>query len=222
MRLLLVEDDRMIGESLMRGLRDDGYAVDWARDGAAALIALRDTQAQYALALLDWNLPKQDGLTVLRALRASGNSMPILMITARADLEDRVAGLDGGADDYLSKPFALAEVKARIRSLLRQRAGRTSAVLVHGSLVLDPVTHTLRHGDVAVTVTAREFALLRVLMERPDAVLSRAQLEEQLYGWNKTVESNAVEFLIHGVRKKLGSSIIENVRGVGWRLGNPS
>ena len=222
MRLLLVEDDRMIGESLMRGLRDDGYAVDWARDGAAALIALRDTQAQYSLALLDWNLPKQDGLSVLRALRASGNSMPILMITARADLEDRVAGLDGGADDYLSKPFALAEVKARIRSLLRQRAGRASAVLVHGSLVLDPVTHTLRQRDVAVTVTAREFALLRVLMEHPDAVLSRAQLEEQLYGWDKTVESNAVEFLIHGVRKKLGASIIENVRGVGWRLGNPS
>ena len=222
MRLLLVEDDRMIGESLMRGLRDDGYAVDWARDGAAALIALRDTQAQYSLALLDWNLPKQDGLSVLRALRASGNSMPILMITARADLEDRVAGLDGGADDYLSKPFALAEVKARIRSLLRQRAGRASAVLVHGSLVLDPVTHTLRQRDVAVTVTAREFALLRVLMERPDAVLSRAQLEEQLYGWDKTVESNAVESLFTACARSRAPRSLRMCVGVGWRLGNPS
>jgi two-component system response regulator QseB len=220
MRLLLVEDDRMIGQSLLKGLRDDGYAVDWVRDGAAGLAALVDAQADFAIMVLDWNLPRQSGLSVLQSIRAAGNPIPVLMITARDQITDRVMGLDGGADDYLVKPFELAELKARLRSLLRRREGRTSPQIVHGPLVLDPVTHTAHlHGE-AVTVTPREFALLRALMQRPGAILSRAQLEEHLYGWDESVQSNAVEFLIHSLRRKLGSEVIDNVRGVGWRMGN--
>jgi two-component system response regulator QseB len=222
MRLLLVEDDHMIGESLVRGLRDDGYAVDWVRDGSAALAALKDRQADFSIAVLDWNLPRQDGLSVLKAVRASGNTLPILMITARDDLSDRISGLDGGADDYLVKPFEFAELKARLRSLIRRQDGRASTEIVHGNLVLDPVTHSVRLDDVSVAITAREFALLRALMERPGAVLSRAQIEERLYGWDESVQSNAIEFVIHSLRKKLGSTIIENVRGVGWRMGRDS
>lgn len=222
MRLLLVEDDHMIGESLVRGLRDDGYAVDWVRDGAAALAALRDRQADFSIAVVDWNLPRQDGLSVIKAVRASGNRLPILMITARDDLSDRISGLDGGADDYLVKPFEFAELKARLRSLSRRQDGRASTEIVHGNLVLDPVTHSVRLGEVSVAITAREFALLRALMERPGAVLSRAQIEERLYGWDESVQSNAIEFVIHSLRKKLGSTIIENVRGVGWRMGHES
>lgn len=219
MRILLIEDDRMIGASLERGLRDDGYAVDWVHDGVSAAAALRDTQAGYLLALLDWGLPGRDGLSVLRALRQSGNAIPVLMITARDELDDRVAGLDGGADDYLVKPFELAELKARIRSLLRRREGRAQPALSHGNLTLDPIAHDVRLGNATVSLSAREFALLYALLERPGAVLSRQQLEEHIYSWSDAVESNAVEFIIHGVRKKLGSSVIENVRGVGWRIG---
>lgn len=219
MRLLLVEDDPMIGESLVRGLRDDGYTVDWVRDGPAGLAALTDGQAGFSIAVLDWNLPRQNGLSVLQAVRAAGNRVPILMITARDGLSDRITGLDGGADDYLVKPFELAELKARLRSLLRRHDGRVSSEITHGALALDPVTHTARLREVPIAVTPREFALLRALMERPGAVLSRGQLEERLYGWDESVQSNAIEFLIHGLRKKMGSTVIENVRGVGWRLG---
>jgi|SRR5882724_5781732 len=219
MRLLLVEDDRMIGESLVRGLRDEGYTVDWVRDGAAAQGALADPAAGYALALLDWGLPRQDGLSVLKELRARSSTLPVLMITARDAVDDRVRGLDGGADDYLVKPFELVELKARIRSLLRRHEGRASAELVHGSLTLNPAQHSVQLAGRSVALTAREFALLWSLLERPAVVLSRAQLEERLYGWEDAVESNAVEFIIHAVRRKLGAAIIENVRGVGWRLG---
>ena len=219
MRLLLVEDDHMIGESLVRGLRDDGYIVDWVKDGAAALAAIQDTETPYAVAVLDWNLPRRDGLSVLKSARAAGNTVPVLMITARDELADRVSGLDGGADDYLVKPFELAELKARLRSLLRRRDGRASSQIIHGAIVLDPITHTVQLRDAAVAVTPREFALLRALMERPGAVLSRTQIEERLYGWEDTVQSNAIEFTIHSLRKKFGSGVIENVRGVGWRIG---
>jgi len=219
MRLLLVEDDAMIGESLVRGLQDDAYVVDWVRDGGAAMAALQSAATTYAVAVLDWNLPRKDGLSVLKAARAAGNTVPILMITARDAVTDRVSGLDGGADDYLVKPFELAELKARLRSLLRRRDGRVTSEIVHGAVVLDPVTHSVRLRDQPVLVTAREFAMLRTLMERPGAVLSRSQIEERLYGWDEGVQSNAVEFTIHSLRKKLGNSVIENVRGVGWRIG---
>ncbi len=218
MRLLLVEDDSMIGESLVRGLRDDAYTVDWVRDGATALSALQDAQADYALTILDWNLPKRDGLSVLKAVRQGGNLVPVLMITARDELEDRISGLDGGADDYLVKPFALGELKARVRSLLRRRQGRATSEMIAGALVLDPVKHSVTLRGVPQSITAREFALLRILMERPGAVLSRAQIEERLYGWEYQVQSNAVEFTIHSLRRKLGTGLIENVRGAGWKL----
>lgn len=219
MRLLLVEDDHMIGESLVRGLRDDGYIVDWVKDGRAALTALQDAETPYAVAVLDWNLPRKDGLSVLKSARGAGNTVPVLMMTARDELADRVSGLDGGADDYLVKPFELAELKARLRSLLRRRDGRASSQIIHGAIVLDPITHTVLLRDVAVAVTPREFTLLRALMERPGAVLSRTQIEERLYGWEDAVQSNAIEFTIHSLRRKFGTVVIENVRGVGWRIG---
>ncbi len=219
MRLLLVEDDRMIGEGLVKGLRDEAFAVDWVRDGVAALAALKDRYAEFSVVVLDWNLPRQDGLSVLHAVRGSGNTLPILMVTARDDVTDRVKGLDSGADDYLVKPFELAELKARVRNLLRRAQRRPTPEILHGNLVLDTVTHTVRQGDSATLLSAREFALLRSLMERPGAILSRAQLEERLYGWDESVRSNAIEFVIHSLRRKLGTELIENVRGVGWRMG---
>ncbi len=221
MRLLLVEDDRMIGDSLVRGLGDDGYHVDWVRDGIAASAALADPSANFALVLLDWGLPRQDGMAVLKELRASRSLVPVLMITARDTLQDRVEGLDAGADDYLVKPFALAEVKARIRSLLRRQEARASAEMVHGELVLDPVRHEVRLHGAPVAVTPREFALLRVLLARPGAVHSRTQLEQSLYGWSEAIESNVIEVIIHTLRRKLGAAVIDNVRGVGWRIGAP-
>ncbi len=219
MRLLLIEDDRMIGESLARGLRDDGYVVDWFRDGTAGLTAIQDPATPYSIAILDWNLPGTDGLSVLKAARRTGNTVPVLMISARDPLADRVSGLDSGADDYLVKPFELAELKARLRSLLRRRDGRASSEVIHGAIVLDPVTHTVKLRDTPIAMTSREFALLRALMERPGAVLSRARIEEHLYGWDTEVHSNAIEFTIHSLRRKLGHGAIENVRGVGWRIG---
>jgi two-component system response regulator QseB len=209
----------MIGESLVKGLRDEGFAVDWVRDGVAALAALKDRRAEFSIVVLDWNLPRQTGLSVLQSVRAAGRTLPILMITARDGLTDRVKGLDSGADDYLVKPFELAELKARLRNLLRRTEGRPTAQMSYGHLVLDPVTHSVRQGVASVLLSPREFALLRSLMERPGAILSRAQLEERLYGWDESVQSNAIEVVIHGLRKKLGPQIIENVRGVGWRIG---
>ena len=221
MRLLLVEDDRMIGDSLVRGLGDDGYHVDWVRDGLSASAALADAGANFALVLLDWGLPRQDGIDVLREIRTRHNLVPVLMITARDTLQDRVQGLDAGADDYLVKPFALAELKARIRSLLRRQEARASAEIVHGALTLDPVRHEVRLHGAPVAVTPREFALLRVLLSRPGAVHSRTQLEQSLYGWSEAIESNVIEVIIHTLRRKLGPAIIDNVRGVGWRIGAP-
>ena len=218
MRILLIEDDRMIGTSLVRGLQDAGYEVDWLQDGASAAAALQDKEARYAVALIDWVLPAKSGLDVLRELRGRQDSLPVLMITARDSIEDRVAGLDGGADDYLVKPFDLAEVLARIRNLMRRPSSRKQAVLTNGVLALDTDTRRALRAGREYELTAREFALLFALMERPGAVLSRAHLEERLYSWSHAVESNAVEFLIHGVRKKLGVDVILNVRGLGWRV----
>ena len=219
MRILIIEDDRMIGESLRRGLQDEGYAVNWVRDGNSALTALRDRQADYAAVLLDWGLPQRDGLDVLRAARDGGNRVPVLMVTARDAVDDRIAGLDAGADDYLVKPFDFAELKARIRSLVRRSAGRAQAELVHGRLSLNPATHRVRLDGVDINLSAREFSLLQGFLEHPGSVLSRARLEERLYSWDTPVESNVIEVLIHAVRKKLGAAAIENIRGVGWRIG---
>lgn len=216
MRLLLIEDDAMIGESVRLGLRQDGFTVDWVQDGKAAETALKNEP--YAVLLLDLGLPKKSGLDVLRGLRASNNTIPVLVLTARDAVADRVIGLDCGADDYLAKPFDLDELSARIRALLRRRSGRSETVMRFAELVLNPTTHQARIGDREIPLSAKEFALLEALIDRAGAVLSRAQLEQRLYGWNEEVESNAVEVHIHNLRKKLGRDLIRNVRGIGYML----
>jgi len=218
MRILLVEDDRMIGGSLVHGLSDSGYSVDWVRSARDAGAALRDERATYQIVLLDWGLPDKSGLELLRALRQSGNNVPVLMITARDALTDRVNGLDVGADDFLVKPFELAELKARIRALARRHAGRIEPVLRTSTLRLDPGSGCVHRDGKEIRLTAREYALLHALMVRPGVLLSRSQLEERIYSWSDAVESNAIEFLIHGLRQKIGREQIENTRGLGWRV----
>ncbi len=217
MRILLIEDDPLIGNGLQHGLRQEGFAVDWVQDGNAAALALRMTP--YGLLLLDLGLPSQGGLMVLKELRQRDDTLPVIIITARDGLPDRVAGLDGGADDYLVKPFALEELLARIRAVNRRHAGRAQTALTVGALRLDPVQHRVWLRDDEVPVSPREFTLLHELMQQPSAVISREQLEERLYGWNEEVESNAVQVHVHNLRKKLGADAIRNVRGVGYRIG---
>jgi len=214
MRLLLIEDDPMIGAGVQTGLRQEGYAVDWARDGEAATLALA-TQA-YDLLLLDLGLPRKDGLTLLAELRRRGNAAPVLVMTARDAVADRVRGLDTGADDYLVKPFDLDELLARVRALLRRQVGRAEPELRVGGLRLDPVTHEVWLDDAAVALSAREYSLLLTLLEQPGKPFSRAELEERLYGWGEEIESNAVEVYIHALRRKLGPQWIRNLRGVGY------
>jgi len=216
MRLLLVEDDPMIGESLEEGLRGERYAVDWARDGRSAELALDG--GSYDLVLLDLGLPGKQGLEVLAGYRKRGGEAPVLIITARDATRDRVAGLDAGADDYLVKPFDLDELYARVRALLRRGAGRTSPELSFCGLTLNPATHEATLEGSPLSLSAREFALLRALMERPGEVVSRPALEDKLYGWNEEVESNTIEVHIHSLRKKLGAGFIKNVRGVGYKV----
>nr|WP_282445525.1 response regulator transcription factor [Massilia antarctica] len=213
---MLVEDDPMIGNVVQQELRDASYAVDWVCDGQAALTSM--AAVSYSLVLLDLGLPKKDGMEVLRTMRASGNGVPVLVLTARDATDERVAGLDGGADDYLVKPFAMSELLARMRALTRRKESTVGPTLSNGTVTLDPSTHQARVGDAQVRLTAREFSLLHSLLLRPGAILSRSELENRLYGWNEEVESNAVEFLIHALRKKLGAEIIKNVRGVGWMV----
>jgi two-component system response regulator QseB len=216
MRLLLVEDDAMIGESLAAALRQDGYTVDWVQDGRAAETAL--ASPVYEFVLLDLGLPKKDGLAVLRNLRARGERVPVLVLTARDAVSDRVTGLDAGADDYLVKPFSLEELAARIRALLRRDAGRAEPLVRVGAVTLNPATREVAFEGKPVTLSAREYALLEALAARPGAVLSRAQLEEKLYGWGQEVESNTVEVYIHSLRRKFGQQFIKNVRGVGYMV----
>ncbi|MHB1199955.1 MAG: response regulator [Polaromonas sp.] len=216
MRILLVEDDRMIGTAIEQALRDAAYAVDWVRDGQTALSTLQ-TQ-DYGVVLLDLGLPKKDGLEVLRSIRGKDNGVPVVIVTARDALEDRLLGLDGGADDYVLKPFEMAELLARMRAVVRRKGGLASPVLSNGTLSLDPATREASLGGALTRLSAREFSLLHALMVRPGAILSRTELEDRIYGWNEEVESNAVEFLIHSLRKKLGSDAIKNVRGVGWMV----
>ncbi|WP_295993785.1 response regulator transcription factor [Rugamonas sp.] len=216
MRLLLVEDDPMIGESMEDGLRGASYAVDWVRDGAAAELAL--IAVDYDLVLLDLGLPRQQGMEVLRKYRARGGTAPILVVTARDSTAARVEGLDGGADDYLIKPFDLDELMARVRALLRRRVARTQSVIVHGVLTLDLASHEVTLAGAPLHLSAREFSVLRALLDAPGSVVSKRQLEEKLYGWNEEIESNAVDVYIYHLRKKLGADFIRNVRGVGYKV----
>jgi two-component system response regulator QseB len=215
-RLLLVEDDAMIGEAIRTGLKRDGFVVDWVRDGESGAQALG--QERFDLLLLDLGLPRKGGLPLLRELRTKDAALPVLIITARDAVSDRVAGLDAGADDYLVKPFDLDELAARIRALLRRKSGRLSPQIQHLGVTLDPATHQVTRDGREVTLSPKEFSLLNLLLERPGTILSRAQLEERLYGWGGEVESNAVEVHIHGLRRKLGADFILNVRGIGYRV----
>ena len=224
MRLLLAEDDRMIGDSLRQALRLEGHAVDWVYDVAAAQAAL--AAERFDLVLLDLGLPDRPGqptrpaagLDVLRALRGRSDATPVIVLTARDATADRVAGLDAGADDYLVKPFELDELAARMRAVVRRHAGRADPALVHAGLRLDPATRQVTQDGRPVLLSAREFAVLQALMQRPGAVLSRAQLEDRLYGWGDAVESNAVSVYVHQLRKKLGAELISSMRGVGYFL----
>lgn len=216
MRLLVVEDDTMIGESVVDALRAEHHAVDWVRDGNQADAALRTED--YDLVLLDLGLPKMDGLAVLRALRGRKQKLPVLIATARDAVQQRIEGLDAGADDYLLKPYDTDELLARIRALLRRAAGRAEPVYEHGGVSVNPATHEASVNGTPVQLSAREWAVLAPLLARPGLVLSRAQLEEKLYGWGDEIHSNAVEVYIHGLRRKLGPELIRNVRGVGYRV----
>lgn len=219
MRILLVEDDRMIGEAVGIALKDAAYAVDWVTDGetASRVLAGNDHQA----VLLDLGLPKRDGLEVLRLLRQKGNGIPAIIITARDAVEDRIKGLDYGADDYVVKPFDVNELLARLRAVIRRKGGLSAPVLDNGVVSLDPATREASRDNARHLLTAREFALLHALLLQPGAILTRSELEERIYGWNEEVESNAVDFLIHSVRKKLGADAIRNVRGAGWMVDKP-
>ncbi|MCK9382261.1 MAG: response regulator transcription factor [Sulfuritalea sp.] len=216
MRLLLVEDDTMIGESVLDLLRADGYAVDWVRDGDTADNAL--LAGSYDLVLLDLGLPCKDGIDVLRGLRARRDRTPVLIATARDSVQQRIEGLDAGADDYVLKPYDLDELLARIRALLRRASGRAEPVYEHMGVSIDPATREVTVGGQPVVLSAREWAVLEPLLARPGLVLSRTQLEEKLYSWRDEVSSNAVEVYIHGLRKKLGAELIRNVRGVGYMV----
>jgi two-component system response regulator QseB len=219
MRVLLIEDDAMIAQGMQTALRQAGFAVDWTGDGRSAGAALRS--AVFDLVLLDLGLPLRDGIDVLRELRQRGDSTPVIILTARDEVDSRIAGLDAGADDYIVKPFDLDEVMARMRSVLRRAAGRGESSIVHGVLRLDPVTRTVQRDGVPVNVSAHEFAVLEALLQRPGAILSRAQLEDRLYGWTEPIGSNAVEVYIHGLRRKLGSDTIRTLRGVGYFAPKP-
>ncbi|MCF0253741.1 MAG: response regulator transcription factor [Duodenibacillus sp.] len=216
MRILLVEDDEMIGEAVVDGLTADGYAVDWVQDGNSALIALRTTP--FALVVLDLGLPGKDGLQVLKEARAQKVHIPVIVTTARDAVGDRVKGLDAGADDYLVKPFDLDELSARIRALLRRASGRSEPTIERGRLTIRPETREVFFCGEPVLLSSKEYALLVALADRPGVVLSRGQLEEKLYNWDSTVGSNAIEVHIHHLRKKLADDAIKTVRGVGYLL----
>jgi two-component system OmpR family response regulator len=220
MRVLLVEDDRMIGAAVAQALKDAAYAVDWVTDGEGAISAAE--VEPYDLVLLDLGVPKPDGIEVLRRFRKSPQQLPVIIVTARDGIEDRVGGLDLGADDYLVKPFEVRELLARMRAILRRRGSGAPPILSNGAVSLDPATHEASHEGASCRLTAREFALLQALLSRPGVILSRDDLERHIYGWNEEIESNAVEFLIHATRKKIGATAIRNVRGVGWMVDRPS
>jgi DNA-binding response OmpR family regulator len=216
MRVLLVEDDQLLGSAVQAGLEQAGYTVDWLRDGRLAAAALADEEPD--LLVLDLGLPGRDGLRVLAELRARGSDLPVLLLTARDTVDDRIAGLDAGADDYLVKPFDLGELSARLRAIARRRSGRAAPLIHHGDLVFDPAARSVSVGGREVALPARALAILEALLERPGIPLSRERLEQILYGWGEGVESNAVEVHIHHLRKKLGRDRIRTVRGLGYML----
>lgn len=218
MRVLVVEDDLMIGESLSEALQDEAYTVDWVKDGRQAILTLR--VQPYDIILLDLGLPEIDGMGVLTAIRYAKIETPVLILTARDQLKDRIAGLDSGADDYVVKPFELAEVFARMRVLIRRAQGKADNQVMVGNLSLDAAHKRVMMDDNPIDLTAKEYMLLTTFMLSPEKVMSKTELEDSLYGWGGEVESNAIEFLIHSLRKKFGQNRIKNVRGLGWYISN--
>jgi DNA-binding response OmpR family regulator len=216
MRVLLVEDDELLGSGVCAGLEQYGYRVDWLRDGRLAAAALHDEEPD--LLVLDLGLPGMDGLRILDQLRSRGSTLPVLALTARDTVEDRIAGLDHGADDYLVKPFDLGELAARLRAILRRHSGRAAPLLRHGDLVFDPASRSVFLGDRQISLPAKALAILEALLERPGIPLSRERLETILYGWDEGVESNTVEVHIHHLRKKLGKDLIRTIRGLGYMI----
>ena len=216
MRILLIEDDAMVGKAMALGLRRAGFALDWVTDGRSGELALAN--GVYDLAVLDLGLPRKDGMAILETLRVVGNAVPVLIASARDTVQDRIGGLEAGADDYLLKPFDLDELIARIRAIVRRHSGSGSPLLKAGSLVMDPGRKSVTQGGVAVVLSAKEFAVLEALMQRPGLVLSREKLEEAVYGWANEIGSNAIEVHLHHLRKKLGPNTIKNIRGVGYRV----
>ena len=214
MRILLVEDDVLLGDALQVGLQQADYAVDWVRDGVSAETALMTED--YAAAVLDLGLPRQDGLDVLRHLRAKKKTLPVLILTARDTVDDRIRGLDAGADDYLVKPFDLGELAARLRALLRRAGGQSAPVLATTDVTLDPATRRVEYKGLEVELSGKEYALLHALMQQPGRALSRAQLEQHLYAWGDEIGSNTVEVYIHHLRRKLGADVIRTLRGIGY------
>jgi two-component system, OmpR family, response regulator QseB len=216
MRILLIEDDPMIGRAVVAGLRNGGHAVDWVHDGAAADLAIANES--YDVALLDLGLPRKDGIEVLRGMRRASSSLPVLVITARDSVADRIKGLDSGADDYLVKPFDLDELLARIRAVVRRRSGRATPESAYGALTIDPARRSVAFRGQGVELSQREFAVLEALMKEPGTVVSRQKLEDAVYGWGEEIGSNSIEVHLHHLRRKLTPELIRNVRGVGYRL----
>ncbi len=216
MRVLLVEDDELLGDGLRTGLNQYGYTVDWLKDGLSADQALKTEN--FEIVVLDLGLPKLPGITVLQNLRGRGQTMPVLILTARESIDDRVKGLDSGADDYLTKPFDLDELCARLRALQRRFSSRAEPLLVHGNITLDPAAHTVSLNNEPINVSRREFALLQKLLENTGRVLSREHLTQSLYGWGEDVDSNALEVHIHNLRKKFGQTFIHTIRGIGYMI----
>ncbi|WP_313953083.1 response regulator [Accumulibacter sp.] len=220
MRILLVEDDALLGDGIRAGLKLAHYAVDWVRDGAAARLALLDHA--YQACVLDLGLPERDGLSVLKELREQGQQLPVLILTARDTSADKIAGLDAGADDYLTKPFDLPELQARLRALIRRAGGAAAPTLAHAGVVLDPASKQVTRDGQPLTLSAREYALLHDLLRHKTHIRTRSQLEESLYAWGEETGSNTVEVYIHNLRRKLGSDFIRTIRGLGYRLGDTS
>lgn len=216
MRILLVEDDAMIGQAIVCALQDEAYAVDWVQDGGIAANTLN--AQEYDAILLDLNLPTKDGLSILQRLRNNKNTTPVLILTARDTIGDRINGLDLGADDYLVKPFDLQEMLARLRALIRRQGNQIDSVMTNGALTLNHATHEAQFGSNQCLLSAREYALLRILLLNAGSIFSRGTLENKIYSWNEEVESNTIDVLIHNLRKKLGVNVIKNVRGVGWMV----
>ncbi|WP_346841263.1 response regulator [Metapseudomonas otitidis] len=214
MRLLLVEDDPALGEGVRTGLRQEGYTIDWLQDGASALHALQSEE--FDLVVLDLGLPRLDGIELLKRLRGGGATLPVLILTARDATEDRIAGLDAGADDYLVKPFDLNELKARLRALLRRSTGRATVLIEHAGITLDPSSQQVTYNGQTVVLTPKEYLLLHELLAQPGKVFTRERLTQLLYGWEEEAESNTLEVHIYHLRKKLFSELIRTVRGIGY------